>query len=81
MARDAIAEFLVRQASSMVAPDGQLDLLDVVDQVAHVRYTRHLDPACAECTVSDADLLAWLREMFTSRAAHIKDIELETTDA
>ena len=77
MAKDVLAEFVVRQARGILLPDGDAELLDVKDGVAYVRYKKARNEECPECIMAPGDLELFLREMFAKRAPHIKDIQLE----
>jgi hypothetical protein len=84
MAKDVLAKFALDKARSIVAPDGELALKDVRDNIAFVHY-RVRKPAhdCASCVVTPEDLKFFLEDMFRSAAPHIKgfDIEVEEVSA
>jgi len=81
MARDALAQFALTNANTIVAPDGKLELKDVRDNVAYIRYTAQkpsqANQDCAQCAVGPDDLRDFLRDVFQRSAPHIKDFEIE----
>lgn len=56
MARDGLAEFIIRQFQSLVRPEGDLELLGVEGGVARVLYRRGHNEECPECVMSAEDL-------------------------
>jgi len=78
MARDALAKFAIDRARGIVAPDGELELKDVRDNIAFVRY-RAQKPAseCAQCAVGPEDLKMFLQDIFHTSAPHIRDFDIE----
>ncbi len=77
MARDVIAEFVVRQARSAVQPEGDIELADVREGVACIRYRKAANPRCLECSVSPEGLREFLLSMFAQKAPHIRDVLVE----
>jgi hypothetical protein len=77
MARDGLAEFIIRQFRSLVRPEGDLELLGVEGGVARVLYRRGHNEECPECIMSAQDLKGILREAFAEKAPHIRDVLLE----
>ena len=77
MAKDPLATFALNEARSVVAPDGDLALEDVRDNVAYIRYTIKKSQAeCDECIMSTDDVKVFLKEIFGSKAPHIKDFSV-----
>jgi Fe-S cluster biogenesis protein NfuA len=82
MATDALAQFVINQAKGIVSTDGgDVWLTDVRDSIAYVRFKRGHNPECATCVIQPDDFRSFLTEMFSQRAPHIKDIELEVVDS
>jgi Fe-S cluster biogenesis protein NfuA len=81
MARDALAKFAIDRARGVIASDGDLELKDVRDNVAYIRY-RAQKPAdaCAQCAVGPDDLKMFLQDIFQASAPHIKDLHIEFED-
>ena len=78
MTKDALAKFAIEKARSIVSPDGELELKDVRDNVAYVRYRlRKSGGECAQCTVGPNDLNDFLHDIFQKTAPHIKGFEIE----
>jgi hypothetical protein len=77
MAQDAVADFVVREASRMIEPTGAAELLGVEAGVARVRYRQGYDPSCADCTVSPDDFREFLKGMFAERSPHVTDVQVE----
>jgi hypothetical protein len=46
-----------------------------------VRFKRGHNPDCATCVIQPDDFRSFLTEMFSQRAPHIKDVELEVVDS
>jgi hypothetical protein len=81
MAKDVLAKFALDKARSVVAPDGDLELKDVRDNVAYVRYrVRKAAQDCEQCVVTPEDLKFFLKDMFRSAAPHIKGFDIEVVD-
>jgi folate-dependent tRNA-U54 methylase TrmFO/GidA len=81
MAKDVLAKFALDKARSIVAPDGELELKDVRDNIAYVKYrVRKGGADCAQCAVTPDDLKFFLEDMFRSTAPHIKGFDIETED-
>lgn len=76
-----MVEFVVRQMRGVLQPDGDAELIDVVGNVARVRYTRASNPKCLECVVSPEDLRDFLIEMLNKKAPHISDVDIEVADS
>lgn len=76
-----MVEFVVRQMRGVLQPDGDAELMDVVGNVAHVRYRRASNPKCLECVVSPDDLRVFLMDLLAKRAPHISDVEIEVVDS
>ena len=79
MARDALAEFVVREARRIVEPS-QAELLGVEDGVARVRFKPVHDPRCETCVTSPDDFRAFLLELFAQRAPHVSDVSVELVE-
>jgi len=78
MARDALAKFAIDRARGIVAADGELELKDVRDNVAYVRYRAQKPAAdCAQCAVGPEDLKMFLQDIFQASAPHIRDFDIE----
>jgi hypothetical protein len=78
MAKDALAKFAIDRARSIVSPDGELELKDVRDNVAYVRYRlRKSGSECAQCAVGPNDLKDFLHDVFEKTAPHIKGFDIE----
>src|SRR5690606_7963070 len=57
MAKDVLAKFALDRAQSVIEPDGELELKDVRDNVADVRYRVRKDrPDCSQCVMGPNDL-------------------------
>lgn len=80
MAKDALAKFALDRARGIVAPDGDLELKDVRDNVAYVRYRRRADESCAQCAVGPDDLRHFLEDVFRTSAPHITGVDIEVED-
>ena len=81
MAKDVLAKFALDRAQSVVAPDGALELKDVRDNIAYVRYrVRKAEAECAQCVVGPDDLRFFLTDMFRSTAPHIKGFDIEVEE-
>ncbi|MCC7345874.1 MAG: hypothetical protein IT538_00610 [Variibacter sp.] len=81
MAKDALAKFALDRAQSVVAPDGELELKDVRDNVAYVLYRIRKDrPDCSQCVMGANDLEFFLQDMFRSSAPHIKGFDIEVQE-
>lgn len=81
MAKDVLAKFALDKARSIVAPDGELELKDVRDNVAYVKYRVRKGAAdCEQCVVTPGDLKFFLEDMFRSTAPHIKGFDIEVED-
>lgn len=76
MARDALAEFILREARRLIDPS-EAELLEVEGGVARVRLRPSVDPRCESCTISAEEFRAFLLGLFARRAPHIKDVEVE----
>jgi len=82
MATDALAQFVINQAKGIVSSDGgDVWLTDVRDSTAYVRYKKGHNPDCTTCVIQPEDFRYFLTEMFSQRAPHIKDVELEVIEA
>jgi len=78
MVKDALAKFAIEKARSIVSPDGELELKDVRDNVAYVRYRlRKTGGECAQCAVGPNDLNDFLHDIFQKAAPHIKGFDIE----
>jgi hypothetical protein len=78
MAKDVLAKFAVDKARSIVAPDGELELRDVRENVAYLRYRLKKSAVdCAQCAVGPDDLNDFLHDIFQKTAPHIKKFEIE----
>ncbi|GBD14223.1 hypothetical protein HRbin25_00093 [bacterium HR25] len=80
MAKDALAEFIVRQLRTIVQPESDVELLDVEGGVARILYRRGYNPECPECVMSADDLRAYLLELFAEKAPHIRDVQLDVVE-
>lgn len=81
MAKDVLAKFALDRAKSVVAPDGELELKDVRDNIAYVHYRVHKAAQdCAQCVVTPDDLRFFLEDMFRSTAPHIKGFDIEVEE-
>ncbi|MFM0500421.1 hypothetical protein [Paraburkholderia caffeinilytica] len=76
MAKDPLAQFVIGQARSFVAPDGDLVLEDVKEGTAHIRYLAKKEPSCSMCVMSVDDLRELLAEQLRAKAPHIKAVEI-----
>ncbi len=82
MPKDALAQFAVNQARSVVAPDGDLVLDDVRGSVAYIRYrVRKSQAECAQCVVGPDDLRIFLQDFFHTRAPHITEFDIKVEEA
>jgi hypothetical protein len=78
MEKDALAKFAIDRARNIVAPDGELELKGVRDNVAYVRYRLKKNASeCAQCTVGPNDLKDFLHDVFQKTAPHIKGFDIE----
>lgn len=77
LAKDVLADFVVRQARGVLLPDGDAQLLDVRDGVAYVRFKRAHNPKCLDCEVVPEDFRDYLMGMMAEKAPHITDVQLE----
>jgi hypothetical protein len=78
MAKDVLAKFALDKASGIVAQDGELELRDVRDNVAYIRYRARKGAAdCAQCVIGPEDLKQFLADVFRTAAPHIKDFDIE----
>jgi hypothetical protein len=78
MAKDVLAKFAVDKARSIVAQDGDLELKEVRDNVAYIRYrARKCAADCAQCVIGPEDLKDFLADVFRTAAPHIKDFDIE----
>jgi hypothetical protein len=78
MAKDALANFAIDKARGIVSPDGELELKDVRDNVAYVRYRfRKNGGECSQCAVGPNDLKDFLQDVFQKTAPHIKGFDIE----
>jgi hypothetical protein len=81
MGKDALAKFAIDKARSIVAPDGELELKEVRDNVAYVRYRlKRSASECAQCVVGPNDLNDFLHDVFQKTAPHIKGIDIEVEE-
>lgn len=81
MPKDALAQFALNQAQSVVAPDGSLVLEDVRGNVAYIRYrVRKSQAQCAECIVGPDDLRIFLGDLFRSKAPHITGFDIKVEE-
>lgn len=81
MANDALAQFVIMQAKGIVASDdGDVELIAVRDSTAYVRYTKGYNPNCVECVIAPDDFRDFLMEMFSQKAPHITQVELEVIE-
>ena len=77
MAKDALAQFALNEARCVVAPDGDLVLEDVRENVAYIRYKIKKSQAeCAECIMSTDDVKFFLQDIFCRKAPHIKEFSV-----
>jgi hypothetical protein len=78
MAKDVLAKFALDKARTIVAGDGDLELKEVRDNVAHIRYRARKNAAdCAQCVIGPDDLRDFLADIFRTTAPHIKDFDIE----
>lgn len=81
MAKDVVAEFIVRQVAAPLAPEGgSAELLDIHDGVAYVRYKKGYNPDCAECVLAPDDFRLFLLDAFKNKAPHVKDVHVESVE-
>jgi len=81
MAKDPLAAFAVNEARAVVAPDGDLALEDVRENVAYIRYTIKKSQAeCEECIMSTEDVKFFLKDIFGLKAPHIKDFSITVVE-
>jgi hypothetical protein len=81
MAKDVLAKFALDKAQGVIAPDGELELKDVRDNVAYVRYRIRKDrPDCSQCVMGPNDLEYFLQDMFRSTAPHITGFDIEVEE-
>jgi Fe-S cluster biogenesis protein NfuA len=82
MATDALAQFVINQAKGIVSSDGgDVWLTDVRDSTAFVRYKKGHNPDCETCVITPDDFHLFLTEMFSQKAPHIKQVEIEVVEA
>jgi hypothetical protein len=78
MAKDVLAKFALDKARTIVAEDGDLELREVRDNVAYIRYVARKSSAdCAQCVIGPDDLKDFLADIFRTAAPHIKDFDIE----
>jgi len=78
---DALVEYVINQAKGIVSTDGgEVWLTDVRDSTAFVRYKKGHNPDCETCVINPDDFKHFLTEMFSQRAPHIKNVELEVIE-
>ncbi len=78
--KDALAQFALDQAQSIVSPDGRLTLEKVENGTAFIRYDVVPNKECATCTVTVDDLKIFLTDLFHSRAPHISAFNINMVD-
>lgn len=76
MKKDALAQFAVDQAQSIVSPDGHLTLEKVENGTAFIRYDVVPNQRCATCTLSADDLRVFLEDLFSASAPHISGFDI-----
>jgi hypothetical protein len=79
MKKDALAQFALDQAQSIVSPDGRLSLQGVENGTAFIHYEVVPNAQCATCTVTVDDLRIFLTDLFNSRAPHISKFDISMT--
>jgi hypothetical protein len=78
MAKDVLAKFALDKARTIVAEDGDIELKEVRDNVAYIRYVARKSAAdCAQCVIGPDDLNDFLADIFRTAAPHIKDFDIE----
>jgi hypothetical protein len=77
MAKDALAKFAIDKARGIVGRDGDLQLIDVRDNVAYVRFLAQRNDECASCSIGPDDLKHFLIDIFQSVAPHIKGFDID----
>ncbi|MFG1421751.1 hypothetical protein [Roseixanthobacter liquoris] len=80
MKKDALAQFALDQAQSIVSPDGHLTLEKVENGTAFIRYEVAPNEHCSTCTVTVDDLRIFLTDLFHSRAPHISGFDINMVD-
>lgn len=75
-----LAAFVVRQASSTLRPEYEVDLEEVDDQIVRVRCTRAGTAECSDCVVTGDDVRGFLLEMFAKRGIAVEDVAVSMTD-
>lgn len=76
MARDALAEFVLREARRVIDPS-EAELLGVEQGVARVRLKPSIDPRCETCTITADEFRDFLLDLFARRAPHVRDVQVE----
>lgn len=80
MKKDALAQFALDQAQSIVSPDGHLTLDKVENGTAFIRYEMLPNERCSTCTMTVDDLKIFLTDLFHSRAPHISNFEISLVE-
>ncbi|MBI3968656.1 MAG: hypothetical protein HY329_23725 [Chloroflexi bacterium] len=80
MAKDVLAELVVREVRGMLQPYSDAELLDVTDGVATVRYRKGRHPDCADCIMTPDDLSEMLLSLFARKAPKVKELKLEVVE-
>ena len=81
MVRDALANFVINEARGIVSSDGgEVELTRIEGSTAYVRYKKGHNARCIECVLSPADFRHFLMELFSRKAPHIKQVELEVME-
>ena len=81
MARDALANFVINEARGIVRSDGgEVELTRIEGSTAFVRYKKGHNTRCIECVLSPADFRHFLMALFSRKAPHIKEVELEVIE-
>jgi Fe-S cluster biogenesis protein NfuA len=81
MARDPLVGLVVLEVSEMLAPEGgSATLLSVEDGVARISYRMGHNDACETCVMPPEDMQDYLRDMLTTRAPYIHDVEIVEED-
>lgn len=77
MGKDALVAFIIRQLSAPLADDGtEVELVDVRDGIAYVRYRKGHNPDCLGCVMEPEDLREFLLEGIRMKAPYITDVQL-----
>lgn len=76
----ALAAFVVRQASTTLRPEYDVELEEVDHQIVRVRCTRAGTAECPDCAVTGDDVRGFLLEMFAKRGIAVEDVSVAMTD-